>query len=98
VNRPYPASRHHGGLHNEVRDGVSRAASRSGPCGSRPGRRSPDGVEPSGERGIEPDGGGVRKTGMRVCGRQTLTSTSRAAVNATIIPRNHQELTIQEVS
>jgi hypothetical protein len=35
---------------------------------------------------------------MRVCGRPVLTRASRAAVNAAIITRNHQELTIKEVS
>ena len=40
----------------------------------------------------------MRKTEMRVRGRPTLTSASRAAVNATIIPRNHWELSIKEVS
>ena len=48
--------------------------------------------------GIAPGGEGVRKTRMRVCGKPALTSTSRAVVNTTIIPRNHRRPTIQEVS
>ena len=40
----------------------------------------------------------MRKTGKRVRGRPALTSASRTAVNTTIIPRNHWELSIKEVS